>query len=198
VCEWSCEVVGPGEAGVRALDYSYLPPNGRRSLIHVVHQQQVACGTNDKANQIRLAASVLQTSRCCVAQSRAAQRTAASALLHPESDVSCCFWCVCVWSVLLCPVACSLDSSRFGNVSSFVRSACDGSLAAVLLHTAASPLPRVLLLARRDIARGEELTLAHDGQDCAKHSLQLHATPDINLYTPAAAATGSASAAPAP
>lgn len=96
-----------------------------------------------------------------------------------------CF-CVSVSLSLFCPVACSLDSSRFGNVSSFVRSACDGSLTAVLLHTAASPLPRVLLLARRNIARGEELTLVHDGQDCAKHSMQLHATPDINLYTFAA------------
>lgn len=58
MCEWTCEVVGPAEAGVRALDYSYLPPNERRAILHVVHQQQVAHAANDKAPQIRLAASV--------------------------------------------------------------------------------------------------------------------------------------------
>ena len=57
-----------------------------------------------------------------------------------------------------------------------------GLLAALVL--AASP--RVLLLARRDIARGEELTLAHDGQECAKHSLQLHPTPSVHLHAPSA------------
>jgi len=189
--------VGPAEAGVRALDYSYLPPNERRSLIHVVHQQQVAHAANDKAAQIRLAASVDSNN---ATKSRAAQRSVRSVCTFP-SDASCyfCFFVfLCFWLSLLCPVTHSLDSSRFGNVSSFVRSACDGSLTAVLLHTAASPLPRVLLLARRHIARGEELTLAHDGQDCAKHSMQLHAAPDINLYTPAAAAFAAASSVPAP
>ena len=76
MCEWTCEVVGPAEAGVRALDYSYLPPNERRSLIHVVHQQQLAQDANEKATQIRLAASVDSNS---ATQSREEQSSAAQA-----------------------------------------------------------------------------------------------------------------------
>jgi len=81
-------------------------------------------------------------------------------------------------------------------VSSFVRSSCDANLLPVLLHSAASRLPRILMLARRDIARGEELTIAHDGQECAKQSLQLHASASMRLYTPAPAPSIQPSAVP--
>lgn len=67
----------------------------------------------------------------------------------------------------------AFDASRFGNASSFIRSVCGGSLRFVLLHASARHVPRLLLLAARDIKRGEELTIEHDAIECIKHAMQL-------------------------
>jgi hypothetical protein len=84
----------------------------------------------------------------------------------------------------LCCVSCahSLDGSRFGNCASFIRHCCAGNLLPILLYSAVSHMPRVRLITCRDIQRGEELTIGHDPQDCAKHQMQLHAPVYINLY----------------
>src|SRR4051812_47843280 len=87
-----------------------------------------------------------------------------------------------------CALACAIvvrrfDASRFGNLSSWIRDTCTGNLTPVLLYTSASRLPRILLLAARDIVRGEELTLQHDPLDCAQHSVALHRHAVVNVYS---------------
>jgi hypothetical protein len=83
----------------------------------------------------------------------------------------------------VCFLLSSFDATRFGHVSSFLRHSCSGNLRPVLLHSASVHVPRVLLLADRAITRGEELSLAHDAQDCVAHSLLApHHQARINLY----------------
>lgn len=194
-CEYSAEVLSGSASRVRGLEYSYsFAPQAasaagaadrRRSgnyLLRVVH-------TTPQAPPPAPATATPKTPAEMEKRDKLAQSIASVAI----SSAHCSWVSLDAWPDLaarfslfsllcVCLPVFSFDASRFGNLCSFVRHACSGNLVPVLLYTAASHVPRIMLMAGRDIERGEELTMMHDAQDCVKQSMHIKTSATINLY----------------